>query len=120
MIQRGLLSIILCVRMTAVDKQDKINNENSTTVLCYWIYFFFLSTCDGKYVAAQLENVKLSFNVSISWDHVLCYMFTDELFAVDSVALLPDCQAIGRYGLLQTAVLLKSMNSLTDVLGSCL
>lgn len=51
MIQLGLLSIMSCVRMTAVEKQDKINNEDSTTVLCYWIIFFHLLTCDGKCVA---------------------------------------------------------------------
>lgn len=39
MIQLDLLSMISCVRMTAVDKQDKINNEDSTTILCYWIFF---------------------------------------------------------------------------------
>lgn len=53
-IQLGLLSTILCVRMAAVDKQDKINNEETTNILLYWIFFPFVDrwqvygSIDGK------------------------------------------------------------------------
>lgn len=53
------------------------------------------------------------------WDHFLCYVFIDELFSVDSVTLLLDCQAIDGHGFFRPVVLMKSINSLTDVLGSC-
>lgn len=67
-----------------------------------------------------MENVKFNFSVSISWDHFLCCIFIDELFSVHSVTLLPYCQAADGHGLFQTVVLMKSINSLADVLGSCL
>lgn len=54
------------------------------------------------------------------WDHFLCYVFIDELFSVDSVTLLPDCQAIDGHGFFHPVVLMKNINSLTDVLGSFL
>lgn len=38
----GLLSIISCVRVTAVDKQDKINDEDPTTILCSGFFFSFI------------------------------------------------------------------------------
>lgn len=67
-----------------------------------------------------MENVKFSCSVLISWKHFLCYMFIDELLSVDSVTLLPDCQAVYGRSLFQTVVLTKNINSLTDVQGSCL
>lgn len=48
----GLLSIISCMRMTAVDKKDKINNDDPTTMLCSGYFFSHLLTCGGKCVAA--------------------------------------------------------------------
>lgn len=67
-----------------------------------------------------MENVKFSFNVSKSWDYFLCYLFIGDLLSVDLVTFLSNCKAIDEHWLLHPVLLTKSINSLTDVLGSCL
>jgi len=86
------------------------NNEEITKILCYWIFFCRLLTCDGGCVAAEMEKVKFSSSVSKSWDRFVCYIFIDDLLSVDPVTL-SSCKAVDEHLLLHPVVLMKSINS---------